>query len=162
LAFAHDIGKVACYQFKDGTVTSFIGGHGERGAALLRRLQSVMELPMEDRDALLLGVEFYHHLSDMPTARWISDRIRSLTALLYVADCDASETEGDKDKHADEARTLYLGVIQPQAPAATTPAPSRTLTYLGLTAVELSRLSPRRAEVASRTRAPGLLGCGTV
>ena len=115
LAFAHDIGKVACYEMVGDKVVSVLPRHGVRGAALLRTLRAVDGLPLRDRDALLLGVEFYHGLFDMPTTRWIDDRVRSLTALLYVADCDASDQEGDRAKDAEEARRLYLATPAPAA-----------------------------------------------
>ncbi len=108
LAFAHDIGKVACYEMVGDKVVSVLPRHGVRGAALLRTLRAVDALPLLERDTLLLGVEFYHGLFDMPITRWIDDRVRSLTALLYVADCDASDREGDRAKDAEEARRLYL------------------------------------------------------
>jgi hypothetical protein len=108
LAFAHDIGKVDCYALSEtGVVTEILGGHGERGAALLRKMNSVMALPAADRDALLLGVEFYHHLSNMPMSKWIPDRVRSLTALLYVADCDASAGETGNNEPLEEALERY-------------------------------------------------------
>ncbi len=115
LAFAHDIGKVACYEMVGEKVVSVLPRHGVRGAALLRTLRAVDGLPLRDRDALLLGVEFYHGLFDMPTTRWIDDRVRSLTALLYVADCDASDREGGRAKDAEEARRLYLATPAPAA-----------------------------------------------
>ena len=100
-AFVHDIGKVRCYQ-KTGSVWEEIRpGHGEIGSEMLRRMSSVRDLPIADRDALILAVCYYHHQSDMPIANWVGDRAYSLTGLLYLADCDASAREGDKDEKAE-------------------------------------------------------------
>lgn len=85
-AFAHDLGKVECLVMENGKPVEMRPGHGEKGAEMLRRLPSVAALGMGDRDALLLSVKYYHHPSHIPLAKWIGDRPRSLTALLYEAD----------------------------------------------------------------------------
>lgn len=117
IAFAHDIGKVACYQLdKKGRVTSVLDSHGMRGAALLRKLNAVQNLPMPDRDALLLAVEFYHRLSLMPSSKWIPDRVRSLTALLHVADCQCGDiTESSTGVEGDTAQA-YLSHVDANIP----------------------------------------------
>ena len=130
-AFVHDIGKVACYEMEAGEVVNVLPKHGEKGAELLRSLPSVMALPMQDRDALLLSVAFYHHLSHMPTPGWIGDRTRSLTALLYVADCEASDKDGEANNDVENARRLYHGrADSPAAPEAiATPTPVETVEH---------------------------------
>jgi len=131
-AFAHDIGKVVCLDWDEqGKVVSVLPRHGERGARLLRRIPSVMALPRQDRDSLLLAVEFYHGMSEMPVVKWIGDRTRSLTALLYLVDCEASEFEGTAGA-AEEAQRLYRTVTpiasskgeEKVVPAATSEAPT--------------------------------------
>ncbi len=99
-AFAHDIGKMECYTHKRGVWEEVLPNHGEHGAHMLRLMPEIDALPMHDRDALLLVVEFYHHESDMPLARWVGDRAYSLCGLLYTADCDASVKEGDTGEKA--------------------------------------------------------------
>ena len=95
-AIAHDIGKVACYEWKKGArVKEVRDNHGTVGAAMLRTVPEIRALPLHERDALLLAVSYYHHPSDMPTSHWIGDLARSLTLLLYEADCLASVREGD-------------------------------------------------------------------
>lgn len=105
-AFAHDIGKMECYARKRGVFfeadewEEVLPNHGARGARMLRLMPEIDALPMHDRDALLLAVEFYHHESDMPLASWVGDRAYSLCSLLYTADCDASVMEGDAGEKA--------------------------------------------------------------
>lgn len=97
-ALAHDIGKVECYEQTDPgrpeIVKEIKPRHGPVGAALLRRLRSLERLPVGEREALLLAVGYYHGPSELPISRWVSDRARSLTLLLYEADCIASAAEG--------------------------------------------------------------------
>lgn len=106
-AFAHDIGKVACYQQIDPKrpeiVEEIKPRHGPEGAAMLRRLQSVMALPLVDREALLLAVGYYHGASELPIARWVTDKARSLTLLLYDVDCIASSAEGTTNQAKQDA-----------------------------------------------------------
>lgn len=118
-AFAHDIGKVRCYEPQNwkGEDRSIIRRkkrqvgwdgpvdvvrevkplHGLEGARLLRRMSEIHNLPMKERDALLVCVAYYHDIDDMPRARWIDDRTRSLVHLLYEADVATGVQEGDKD-----------------------------------------------------------------
>ena len=118
-AFAHDIGKVRCYEPSnwkgegrplirrkkrqagwDGpvdVVREVKPLHGLEGARLLRRMSEIHNLPMKERDALLVCVAYYHDIDDMPRARWIDDRTRSLVHLLYEADVATGVQEGDKD-----------------------------------------------------------------
>lgn len=120
-AFAHDIGKVTCLVMEGGKPTAMLAGHGEKGAALLRAMPTVAALPMEDRDSLLMAVKYYHHLSDMPLTAWLGDRTRSLTALLYVADCRSAYNKHRGRTEDDEAATLY-----PITEAAHTPTEAPT------------------------------------
>lgn len=104
-AIAHDLGKVECYERerKNGRIKEIKGNHGTVGATMLRRMPEIMALPIEERDALILAVSYYHHVSDMPTSQWIGDLVRSLTMLLYDADCLASVHEGDPNPEKAEA-----------------------------------------------------------
>lgn len=97
-AIAHDIGKVECYKQVDPKhperVIEVLPNHGELGAKMLRAVPSLMTLPIQDRQAVLLATSYYHHASDLPIAGWIGDMARSLTLLTYEADCLASRREG--------------------------------------------------------------------
>lgn len=97
---AHDIGKLTCYEIT-GTdaegrpvVAEMRHDHDAMGARLLRQLPEVMALPYADRTALLLAVGYYHHAYELPLASWITDRMRSLTELLIVADNATGQKEG--------------------------------------------------------------------
>lgn len=113
-AFAHDIGKVECYELRDGQTIEVKPDHGTVGSRMLMRMPEIMDLPVPEREALILAVEFYHHIADMPTSTWVSDRARSLTALLYQADCLASVREGDESKEKAKAVQAY-GIKMPKA-----------------------------------------------
>lgn len=104
-AIAHDLGKVDCYEWdqKSGRVKEVKDNHGTVGASMLRRMPEILALPLPERDALLLAVSYYHHPSDMPTSLWIGDMARSLTLLLYEADCLASVREGDPNPEKQAA-----------------------------------------------------------
>jgi hypothetical protein len=97
-AVAHDVGKVDCYKqinaSKPEVVEEVRDRHGEVGAAVLRKMPSVMALPYKEREALIMAVCYYHAASELPRSEWVTDRIRSLTLLLYEADCVASAQEG--------------------------------------------------------------------
>lgn len=94
-AFAHDVGKVACYQMNpDGSVTEIRKNHDIEGAKLLRTLPEVMALPWKEQVALLSACEFYHHLGALPQSTWINDRARSLVELLIAADVLTGQREG--------------------------------------------------------------------
>lgn len=121
-AFAHDIGKVKCLVMEGKKAKAMLPGHGEKGAAILRSMPTVIALKMEDRDALLMAVKYYHHLSDMPLATWITDGMRSLTALLYLADCQSAFNKGRGRPEDDEAASIYAAEKAPPVPAGT-PAP---------------------------------------
>jgi hypothetical protein len=124
-AFAHDIGKMECYARKRGVWEEVLPNHGERGARMLRLMPEIDALPMHDRDALLLAVEFYHHESDMPLASWVGDRAYSLCSLLYTADCDASVREGDTgEKAAVIAQYLQTKSGEAAEPKSLDPSPA--------------------------------------
>lgn len=94
-AFAHDIGKVVCYQLnKDGSVTEVRKNHDIEGARLLRSLPEIMELPWADQVALLISCEYYHHIGSIPYSTWIDDRARALIELLIAADIATGQKEG--------------------------------------------------------------------
>jgi hypothetical protein len=143
-AIAHDIGKVECYKQIDPKhperVVEVLPNHGELGAKMLRAVPSLMALPIQERQAVLLAVSYYHHASDMPIAGWIGDMPRSLTLLLYDADCLASRREGGGDavamvnapppEHSDTQAEPAMEAgpdmseaePEPDAPAPATPA----------------------------------------
>lgn len=123
VAFAHDIGKLRCYEplqkgykvkydkfrrflpFRrahqwDGPVfrvREVKDHHDTEGARLLRRMAEIQNLPIVDRNALIVSVDYYHKISTMPKARWITDRTRSLVHLLYEVDVATGILEGDQD-----------------------------------------------------------------
>jgi hypothetical protein len=92
-AFAHDIGKVVCYEQRNGGVVEVRKHHDTEGAKLLRAMPEVMKLPWPDRSALLLAVEYYHKPMALPEATWIDDRTRSLMELLIAADQETGRRE---------------------------------------------------------------------
>ncbi|AJW47559.1 MULTISPECIES: HD domain-containing protein [Ralstonia] len=109
-AVAHDIGKVECYRQVDPKrperVEEVAPNHGEMGAKMLRGVPSLMNLSIGDRQALILAVSYYHHMSDMPIAGWMGDLPRSLMMLLYEADCLASWREGGRDEEKMRAGSV--------------------------------------------------------
>ncbi len=115
VALAHDIGKLECYAIKpSGQIEEVKKDHGSVGSQMLRRIPEVMALELRERDALILAVEFYHHMNDLLTSKWVGDRVRSLTGLLYQADCLASYLEGDKNPDKVKAHQEYLEQLQGQ------------------------------------------------
>jgi hypothetical protein len=114
-AVAHDVGKVDCYKqinaSKPEVVEEVLDRHGEVGAAVLRKMPSVMALPYKEREALIMAVCYYHAASELPRSEWVTDRIRSLTLLLYEADCVASAQEGT----SEEEKLQYVASIGARA-----------------------------------------------
>lgn len=102
---AHDIGKLTCYQDaghdsqRRRIVREVQPNHDTAGARLLRTVPEVMELPYADRLALLTAVGYYHHPYALPRADWITDRMRSLTELLILADVETGRKEGHTLTH---------------------------------------------------------------
>lgn len=104
-ALAHDIGKITCYtprpnaEQKAGSRTLLVDetrpNHDHEGARILRRIPEIMALPIVDRTALITAVGYYHHPFGLPSsAAWLTDRMRSLTELLAVADIATGSAEG--------------------------------------------------------------------
>ncbi len=94
-ALAHDIGKLTCYARQaDGTYAAVKKFHDIEGAKILRGIPEVRAIPFDDWTALILAVEYYHHLSDLPRSAWLTDRMRSLAELLLYVDQEASRQEG--------------------------------------------------------------------
>lgn len=104
-AIAHDIGKMTCYvpnpgQNPDATtgalllVTEARPMHDTEGAKILRKIPEIMALPQADRTALIAAVGYYHHPFGLPISGWVTDRVRSLTELLAVADIETGKSEG--------------------------------------------------------------------
>jgi hypothetical protein len=94
-AFAHDIGKITCYDLKaDGSIVEVKRNHDIEGAKILRTLPEVMALPWKDQMALLIACEYYHHQGSLPQSMWIDDRARSLIELLLDVDVATGKAEG--------------------------------------------------------------------
>lgn len=94
-AFAHDIGKTACYQMQSNqSVVEVRKNHDIEGAKIMRTLPEVMALPWSDRMAVLTACEFYHHVGSLPYSTWIDDRARALIELLIAADVATGQREG--------------------------------------------------------------------
>jgi hypothetical protein len=94
-AFAHDIGKTACYKMDpDGYVREVRKNHDIEGAKIMRTLPEVMALPWKDRMAVLTACEYYHHIGSLPYSTWIDDRARALIELLIAADIETGKREG--------------------------------------------------------------------
>lgn len=127
---AHDIGKMACYQpipnqdrsaKAKGTlrVTEIKPLHDIEGARLLRRLPEIMALPMADRTALLMAINYYHHPFGLPSSGWLHDRVRSLTELLAHTDIEVGKAEGhtlvDHHEHAESEEGGIVEAVDPNA-----------------------------------------------
>jgi len=94
-AFAHDIGKVNCYDLQpDGRVIEVLPEHDTEGAKILRLIPEVMDLPLDDRRSLITAIAYYHHPFMIPEAVWVTDRTRSLMELLIKADHATGRAEG--------------------------------------------------------------------
>ena len=126
IGFVHDIGKMVCYKnqtpttmmtrlvalFKKPdhfewkkppfTVTVNKREHDSAGAKLLRNIPELFNLPMAERDALIIAVGHYHHINSLSHAGWITDRMRSLVHLLYRSDVATGQDEGDLSSMAYE------------------------------------------------------------
>lgn len=105
-AFCHDVGKVLCFNGKV-TDTFRVNRHDVEGVRLLRAIPAIMELPFSDRTALLIAVEFHHHIGELPRPAWLNDRMRSLLELLIAADIATGKNEGRnggvvRDENDDE------------------------------------------------------------
>lgn len=108
-AFAHDIGKLACYAPQDGgkpddrtvPVAEVLPEHDTQGARLLRRVPAILALPRPDRDALIVACGYYHHPWGIPRSDWIDDRARALTELLIQADVATGKAEGHQLRPED-------------------------------------------------------------
>lgn len=95
VAFAHDIGKTACYKLNDdGSVREVRRNHDIEGAKILRAIPEIMALSWKDRMAILTACEFYHHIGSLPYSTWIDDRARALVELLIAADIATGQREG--------------------------------------------------------------------
>lgn len=94
-AFAHDIGKVTCYEMgEDGQVRQLFDDHDSEGARLLRGLPSWRALPFDEYQRALVCVGWYHKLIGVPKAKWIDDRARALLMLIATVDTLTGEAEG--------------------------------------------------------------------
>lgn len=94
-AFAHDIGKVLCYEVDpSGEVRIVKDDHDTVGARLLRTLPSWRALPFDEYQRALVCVGWYHKPLQMPLARWIDDRARALTLLVQHVDELTGQLEG--------------------------------------------------------------------
>lgn len=119
-AFAHDIGKVACYKMNpDGSVREVRKNHDIEGAKILRSLPEVMALPWKEQMALLTACEFYHHIGSLPYSTWIDDRARALIELLIAADIATGQREGGAVVDSYEDADLVV----PQTPEKTITQP---------------------------------------
>jgi hypothetical protein len=93
VGLAHDIGKLDTIipdPEREGQWLS-LPGHDEAGGRILARIPEFWELPVVDRNALMLAVSFYHHPLSAP--KNAGDRCRALMVLLMKADIEASFKE---------------------------------------------------------------------
>lgn len=106
IAVAHDIGKIAMYQWddeendvirgKDGNVIIVRKDHDTPGAQMLARMNETWNLPDEDRRILLTVVGHYHKPQMVPLdsqRRAVSDREHALMELLIKCDGIAGKVE---------------------------------------------------------------------
>lgn len=94
-AFAHDIGKVICYQVDGDLVKQVRDEHDSEGAALLRSLESWRALDFKELQRALVCIGWYHKTSSVPRAPWIDDRTRALLMLISQVDAFAGKKEGE-------------------------------------------------------------------
>ena len=93
LAFAHDIGKLECYQRDpaSGRIEEIKRDHDRIGRLMLARMPELWQLAPADRQALLFASGYYHHPQALPEQ--VEDRPRALMELLIVADTLAGQHE---------------------------------------------------------------------
>lgn len=109
-AFAHDIGKAACYRRDGARVIEVRDHHDTEGARLLRTLQAWRELQPQELQRALICVGYYHKPLQMPLVQWIDDRARALSLLIQHIDALTGRLEG---------QGYYAAYIaQPAAPVA--------------------------------------------
>lgn len=167
VAFAHDIGKTACYKLNDdGSVREARRNHDIEGAKILRAIPEIMELSWKDRMAILTACEFYHHIGSLPYSTWIDDRARALVELLIAADVATGQREGgvlaseyedadlivsqqphvpdgaepDTTEDGEDGDTLYRGADEDDSHSGTTGLPRREPASEGIhgTALDLA------------------------
>lgn len=134
-ALSHDIGKLTCYvpaEDQDDNLTvatlkvvEAFPNHDQEGARLLRMIPEVMDLPFEDRTALITACGYYHHPFQLPNADWVTDRIRSLTELLAHADIQTGISEGHT--LTADVEDGYADTVEPAAPSADALPPTEEL-----------------------------------
>lgn len=169
-AIAHDIGKMTCYRPQDaskqapGSRTLLVDevrpNHDHEGARVLRRIPEVMSLPIEDRTALITAVGYYHHPFGLPaSAAWLTDRMRSLTELLAIADIATGTAEGHTltssvEDEVDEEDGPITTVIAPELTASDLGADDEFVAdFAGLQA--LAESSPSKSKsTATKASAP--------
>ena len=137
-AFAHDIGKIACYRLnEDGSVTEVKKNHDVEGAKLLRTIPEVMNLPWADQMALLISCEYYHHIGSLPYSTWIDDRARALIELLIAADIATGQREGGLIIGEYEDADIIVQAAQSAASQPPAPKQDDTSTTAAVSAVAL-------------------------
>jgi hypothetical protein len=134
-ALAHDIGKLTCYvpvagQPDDASVDTLrvveaYPNHDQEGARLLRMIPEIMDLPFDDRTALITACGYYHHPFALPNADWVTDRVRSLTELLAHADIKTGISEGHT--LTADVQDGYADSLDPAVPAADALPPAEEL-----------------------------------
>lgn len=134
-ALAHDIGKLTCYvpvadQPDDASVETLsvveaYPNHDQEGARLLRMIPEIMDLPFDDRTALITACGYYHHPFALPNADWVTDRVRSLTELLAHADIKTGISEGHT--LTADVQDGYADSLDPAVPAADALPPAEEL-----------------------------------
>ncbi|MCX8016294.1 MAG: hypothetical protein N2690_00120 [Rhodocyclaceae bacterium] len=123
-AFAHDIGKVVCYQPQpDGSAIEIKPEHDTQGKLLLRGLSTWRALPWRDYQAALMAVGWYHKPLQMPRVLWLDDRARALVLLLQHIDQLTGELEAQGHYDAYIARVVAPKTVAPSTsmPAAEAP-----------------------------------------
>lgn len=94
-ALAHDIGKIECYRVSGKRVTEIKANHDEEGGKLLSSIPEFWELTPEERNAMIICISFYHHISGIPIR--IGDRARALAEFTIMIDIIAGKKEGEGD-----------------------------------------------------------------
>lgn len=93
LGFAHDIGKVECFELsEDGELLERRLDHDRVSALMIARLEEMWSLPYQDRKDLIEACAHYHHPNHLPIPS--SDRARALMEFLIICDNAASHKEG--------------------------------------------------------------------
>lgn len=109
IGLAHDIGKIEAYIYSEnGNIVGCRAEHDLTGSRMIARMEEAWDIPMNDRDAMMLAIAHYHHPVELPMApdqrRAVArdDRTIALMELLIRADFTVTRLEYDGQMPTDE------------------------------------------------------------